>query len=112
MTVVHAAKQEKSLFSYGSSILSFIEGTPATIGRKKVGAEQPMASAVPAKTWAAHAKKDVPTLSSASGSKGDLLNTLARTNSIAPWHIQFGKEAPRLLSDWIKEKHPESQDAK
>ena len=37
MSVVHAAKQEKSLFSYGSSILSFIEGQPATIGRKKAG---------------------------------------------------------------------------
>ena len=76
MSVVHAAKQEKSLFSYGSSILSFIEGQPATIGRKKAGSAQPLAAVVPAKHWAGQAKKDVPVLSSTSGSKSDLLNSL------------------------------------
>ena len=112
MAVVHAAKQEKSLFSYGSSILSFIEGQPATVGRKKAGTAQPMTAVLPAKSWAGHAKNDVPVLSSTSGSKPDLLHAITRTNSPAPWHIQFGKEAPRLLSDWLKENHPESKVAK
>lgn len=110
MAVVHAAKQEKSIFSYGSSILSFLEDKPATIGRKKVGTEQPLTSAVPAKQWAGRARKAVPVLSSASASKGELLDSLTRTGSTSPWHIQFGKEAPRLLSDWIKENHPDSKE--
>lgn len=112
MSVVHAAKQEKSLFSYGSSILSFIEGQPATIGRKKVGTDQPMTSTVSSKVWANRAKKDVPVLSITSGSKTELLRSLGRSSSVSPWHIQLGKEAPRLLSDWIKETHPESKEAK
>jgi hypothetical protein len=37
MGVVHAASQHKTLFSYGTSILSFLGGSDATIGVKKSG---------------------------------------------------------------------------
>ena len=74
MGVVHAAKQEKSLFSYGSSILSFLEGQPATIGHKK--SDGTLKAAVPARAWASRAKKDVPALSVAGSSKADVLHGL------------------------------------
>jgi hypothetical protein len=112
ISVVHAAKREQSLFSYGSSILRFVDGHSATIGRKKVGTDQPLQAALPAKAWTTRAMKDVAALSVTSKSKGDVLHSLTRADSLSPWHIQIGKEAPRLLADWLKETHPESREAK
>jgi hypothetical protein len=112
MSLVHSADQDKSLFSYGSSILSFLEGTPATIGRKKSETDTTLKSPIPAKTWATNARRTLPALSVKGATKTDVLHNLARTHSAQPWYIQIGSDAPRLLGDWLKEKHPESRERK
>jgi hypothetical protein len=110
--VVHAASQNKDLFSYGTSLLSWIGGQNATIGTKKSGSESELKQATPASQWAEAARKDAHFLSMAATSKSDLLHGLARTNLTSPLHIQIGTSAPRLLADWVKETHPDSKDVK
>ena len=107
--VVHAASQNKGLFSYGSSLLGWLGGQSATVGTKPAGSSQPLRQAAPAKDWAGAAQKDAHFLSLVGKSKEDVLHGLARTKSSSPWHIQFGSQAPRLLADWLKETHPESK---
>ena len=40
-----------------------------------------------------------------------MLHGLARTNTTAPLHIQVENQPPRLLSDFLKEAHPDSKNA-
>jgi hypothetical protein len=112
MGIVHAASQNKGLFSYGSSILGFLGGSNATIGLKKPGPEGGLKQPMAAKDWAAFAMKDNHFLSLVAKSKEDMLHGLARTNTAAPLHIQVGNQPPRPLADWLKETHPESKDVK
>ena len=109
---VHVASQNKDLFSYGSSILGLIGGLDAKIGTKKKDDSGGLTQAMPAKQWAVASKKNAHFLSLAATSKAEMLHGLARTTASAPWHIQIGDGAPRLLADWILEKHPESKDVK
>jgi hypothetical protein len=111
MGVVHTASQNKGLFSYGMSLLSFLGGQSATIGVKKPGQEA-LQRAVPAKQWASAAQKDAHFLSLIAKTKDEVLHGLARTGSSAPLHIQVGDQPPRLLADWLKESHPESKGLK
>src|SRR5262245_44807890 len=108
MGIVHVASQNKSLVSYGTSLLSFLGGHDAKIGLKPAGSSQALRQVTPAKEWASAAQKDAHFLSLVAKSKEDVLHGLARTKSSAPWHIQIGNQPPRLLADWIKETHPES----
>jgi hypothetical protein len=110
MGVVHAASQNKGLFSYGASILGLLGGSNATIGVKKSGSG--LKHGMPAKDWASAAHTDIHFLSLVSKTKDDMLHGLARSNTLVALHIQEGDNPPRLLSDWIKEKHPESKDIK
>jgi hypothetical protein len=34
--------------------------------------------------------------------KTEVLHGLARTNSVAEWHVQIGNQAPRPLAQWVK----------
>jgi len=107
---VHGASQNKELFSYGSSILDLIAGQNATLGTKTAGAERGTKQAIPAKQWASGARKENHFLSLIAASKADVLHGLARTNSASPWFIRIEDQAPRLLADWIREKHPPSKE--
>jgi len=113
MGVVHAAAQTKSIFSYGSSILSFLSGSSASdakIGSKAAAGSALRRGAVPAKEWAAQAQNDAHFISLGAKTREEMLHGLPRTKSASPLHIQIGDQAPRLLADWLKEKHPESKD--
>jgi hypothetical protein len=112
MGVVHSASQHKDLFSYGSSILNFLDGQNATIGKKKPGAAKGLQHALPAKDWAKAARKRVPFLSIVSNSKAEMLHGLVRSHSPSPWYVQLGSKAPHLLADWLKDVHPESKEVK
>lgn len=108
MTVVHAANQDKGLFSYGASILNFLSESDATIGVKKPGGG--LKHAMPAKAFASAAKSDVQFLSLVSKSKEEMLNGLCRSNSMGELHIQVGSRDPRPLSAYLKETHSESKE--
>jgi hypothetical protein len=110
MGIVHVANQNKGLFSYGTSILNFLDGSDATIGVKKPGPDGGLKRALPAREWAKGARKDAHFLSLVATSKSNMLHGLARTRSAAPLYVQVGSAAPRLLADWLKEVHPESKD--
>jgi hypothetical protein len=110
MGAVHAASQDKGLLAYGSSVLSWIEGQPAQIGRKAPGPGGGLRHARPAREWAAAARKDAHFLSLFAGSKAELLHGLARADTASEWHVQVGGQAPRPLAEWVKEKHPESRE--
>jgi hypothetical protein len=112
MGVVHRASQNKSLFSYGSSILNFIDGQDATIGTKKPGTDNSLKHAMPARDWAKAARKHTHFLSLVSNSKAEMLHGLAKTRSATPWYVQIGTKAPRALADWLRDVHPESKDVK
>src|SRR5262249_38951199 len=102
MGVLHAGNRNKDLFSYATGLVDLIEGQPnATIGKKPTGPGPGLRQAVPAKTWAGRARRDVPFLSVAATSKADVLHGLARTHSAAPWYIQVADQAPMLLGDWL-----------
>lgn len=107
--VVHAATQNKGLFSYGTSVLSWLGNTEANLGLKPAGSNQPLRQVTPAKEWASTAQKDAQFLSLAGKTKEDVLHGLARTKAASAWHIQLPNQAPRLLADWLKETHPESK---
>ncbi|HKB40756.1 MAG TPA: hypothetical protein VKD72_30300 [Gemmataceae bacterium] len=109
MGTVHAANQNKELFSYGSSILDLIAGQNATLGTRRAGSDSGTKQAMPAKQWASAARKENHFLSLVAASKADVLHGLARTSSAAPWFIKLENQAPRLLADWIKEVHPSSK---
>ena len=112
MGVVHGARQDKGLLSYGLSILGLLGGQNARVGVKKPApksAPPVIEKPVQAKEWAGAARKDVHFLSLVATSKEEMLHALARTRSPAPWYIQVGEQAPRLLADWVKEMHPESK---
>jgi hypothetical protein len=109
--LLNPATQSKSMFSYGSSVLNWVEGQPdVKIGAKKPGNSQELKQVVSGKEWAAAAKGDAHFLSLISTTKAEMLHGLAKTNSAVALHVQVGKEPPRPLADWIKEKHPESRD--
>jgi hypothetical protein len=110
MGVVHVASQNKGLLAYGSSVLRWIEGQPAQIGRKAPGRDGGLKHAQPAKEWAAAARKDAHFLSLFAGSKAELLHGLARSNTASEWHVQIGSQTPRPLAGWVKETHPESRE--
>jgi hypothetical protein len=112
MGVVHAATQNKGLFSYGASILSLLDGSNATIGVKKAGSGSGLKHAMSAKDWVSAAHTDVHFLSLVSKTKEDMLHGLVRSNTLVALHIQEGDNPPRLLSDWLKEVHPESKNVK
>jgi hypothetical protein len=105
---LHGDKKDAGLASYGGSILSFLGGAKALIGVKP-GPDGKLKQAVPAKQWAAAAERDVNFLSLTSKSKSELLHGLAKTNTTAPLHIQVENQPPRLLSDFLKEQHPDSK---
>jgi hypothetical protein len=109
MGALHATSQNKPLFAYGTSVLDFIGGQNATVGVKKPGPKQPLRKAVPAKEWARAARKDAYFLSLVGKTKEDMLHGLARTRSLVPLSIQVEDQAPRLLADWLKAMHPDSQ---
>src|SRR5262245_24119761 len=109
MGIVHVATQNKGLFSYGTSLLSWLGGHDATVGTKPVGSDQPLRQTTSAKEWATAAVKDAHFLSLGAKSKEDVLHGLARTKSATPWHVQFGNQTPRLLADWFKETHVDSK---
>jgi hypothetical protein len=110
MGIVHVASQNKSLFSYGAGLLSFLGGHNASIGVKKPGSTGPLRQSMPAKSWASAAANDVHFLSLFAKTKEDMLHGLTRSNSVAALHIQVGQQQPRLLADWLKETHPDSKD--
>lgn len=103
------SQQDKGLFSYGSSVLSWLGGQTATVGKKPVGSSQPLRQVATAKEWAAGARTDAHFLSLVAKSKGEVLHGLAHTKAASPWHIQLPGQAPKLLSDWLKETHAESK---
>lgn len=109
MGMVHIATQNKGLFSYGTSLLSWLGGHDASIGARPAGSDQPLRQVKSAKEWAGAARADAEFLSLVGRSKGDVLHGLARTKSASPWHIQLPGQAPRLLADWVKQMHPESK---
>jgi hypothetical protein len=109
MGTVHSAGQDKDLLAYGSSILDLISGQKATLGTKPASPERAARPALPAKQWAASARKQNQFLSLVASSKADVLHGLARTTSGTPWFIKVEDQAPRLLADWIKEVHPQSK---
>jgi hypothetical protein len=110
MGIVHVATQNRGLFSYGSSILSFLGRHDATIGVKKP--DGGLRRTLPAKVWAGAAAKDVHFLSLVAKSKEEMLHGLARTNTTSALHIQVGDQPPRPLAEWVREVHPESKDLK
>ena len=112
MGVVHAAAQDRSLLSYGTSVLDWFDGQDAVVGRKGPGPKPALKRAVPARQWAKAARRDVPFLSVVSRSRAELVHGLARTHSAVPWYVQVGDEAPRLLGDWLLENHPQSKGVK
>jgi hypothetical protein len=112
MGIVHVATQNKSLFSYGSSILSLVSGTSALIGLKKPGSDQPLTQPMAAKDWATAAARDAHFLSLVSTSKEEMLHGLGKTTKPLAYHIRIGEQPPRLLADWVKEVHPDSKDVK
>jgi hypothetical protein len=107
--VLNAGSQNKPLFAYGTSVLSFIGDQKASIGVKKPGPKPALQQPIPAKEWARSAQKDAHFLSLVGKSKEDMLHGLARTRSVSPLYIQVAEQAPRLLGDWLKAMHPESQ---
>ncbi|HKB42218.1 MAG TPA: hypothetical protein VKD72_37675 [Gemmataceae bacterium] len=109
MGTVHAASQNKELFSYGASILDLIAGQNATLSAKRANADRGTKQTIPAKQWANVARKENHFLSLVTASKADVLHDLARTNSATPWFIQLENQAPGLLADWIRETHPPSK---
>jgi hypothetical protein len=112
MGVVHGGSQNKSMLSYGTSLLDLIQGQPATIGVKKAGPNPGLKQPVPARQWASASRKHVNFLSLIATNKAEMLHALARTHSARALHIQFADQAPRLLADWIREIHADSKDLK
>jgi hypothetical protein len=105
----HSTPPKKGLLSYGLGILDFLDGQDARIGVKQTGPTPGLKHAQPAKQWTKAARPQVAFQSAGASSKGEMLDSMARTNTTAPWYIQAAGQAPRLLGDFLKETHPESK---
>jgi hypothetical protein len=101
--------KNKELDSYGGDVLDLVGKQNATIGVQQPGSAAGLRKTMPAKAWAGAHREEAHSLSATAVSKTEMLRDLTRSNTKAPLLIQFGDAAPRLLSDWIRENHPESR---
>jgi hypothetical protein len=104
------AKRDPALLEYAASVLAFTEAARgATIGSRPLTGVGGVRNAVPAKVWAASARRNVPLLTLVTKSKPDLLNRLTRTALGTPWLIQLADRRRMNLLEWLKENHPETK---
>lgn len=107
--VTHTAR-DKNLVAYADSVLKRVEASAATVGLKKTlgsGLKNPL----PAKEWAAGARKEAVYLTIVAKSKKELAIRLASNWMGSPWYIQVEGQEPVKLLDWLKAQHAETREA-
>jgi hypothetical protein len=101
------ANRNPALEDYAESVLGCVEASNGTVGARPltgVGVRNP----VPAKVWAASARRNAKLLTMVAKSKPDLLNRLTSTALGSQWLIQLANKRTTLLN-WLKENHPETK---
>jgi hypothetical protein len=101
--------RDKNLVSYATSILQLIEAQDAVIGTRKLTGKG-LSSPVPAREWAAGARKESLFLTAVVRSRGEYLNRLCTSLLRRTWYIQFDDQDPVPLKEWLKANHPDSKD--
>ncbi len=106
---VTSTARDQNLVAYANSVLATIEGSGGTIGlRKKLGGSG-LKNEVPAKEWAAGARKEALLLTILARSKKELVTRLAKNKFGSAWYIQIGNSEPVELLEWLKANHPETK---
>ena len=106
---VTSSARDQNLVSYANSVVSAIENSGGTIGLKKKLGGSGLKNEVPAKEWAAGARKEALLLTVLARSKKELLTRLAKNKFGSSWYIQIGNSEPVELLEWLKANHPETK---
>ncbi len=107
---VEDVPRDKTLVSYADSVLDLIESqADAVIGTEKIFGKE-LSDPVPAKDWAAAARKEAVWLTFRAASKRELLDRLTATKFGSAWRIKVGEEKPSPLHDWLVEHHPATKE--
>ena len=109
---VGGGSRETNLVAYASGVLRAIEDSGGTVGVKKTFGGKGLTKTLPAKEWAAGARKEALYLAVVSHSKAELVTRLCRTLFDSDWYIQVGKGEPVKLLDWLRANHPPTHELK
>src|SRR5262249_962567 len=104
--------RDQGLLDYADSVLTLIEKSGGTIGKKKpIG--RSLMSERPAREWAAGERKIILGWLVVAGTKRDVVEKLTHAYAgLGPsWHIRTDNQQPVPLLEWLKEHHPPTRTA-
>ena len=105
---VEDAPRDRTLVAYADGVLDLVESQEgAVVGTEKLIGKS-LSDPLPAKEWAAGARKEAVWLTFRAKSKRELLDRLTESKLGSAWKIQFGDTEPVPLRDWLVENHPET----
>ena len=102
--------RDQNLVAYAEGALRQVEASGGTVGLKKLLGGSGLKGELPAREWAAGARKEAVFLVAVTRSKKELATRLATNKFGSPWFIQVGNSEPVPLLDWLREHHPASKD--
>ncbi len=97
--------RDQNLVAYANEVLKTIEASGGTIGLKKALGGRGLKNPLPAKEWAAGARKEALFLTVVARSKKELVTRLGKNMFGAHWYIQVGDVGPVPLLDWLSANH-------
>jgi hypothetical protein len=109
---VTGGARETNLVAYANGVLRAIEESGGTIGLRKTLGGKGLKSTLPAREWAAGARKEALYLAVVSRSKAELVTRLCRNLFGSDWYIQVGKGEPVKLLDWLRANHAPTRELK
>jgi hypothetical protein len=102
--------RDQNLVAYAEGALRQVEASGGTVGLRKLLGGSGLKDQVPAREWAAGARKEAVFLVAVVRSKKELATRLATNKFGSPWYIRVGHHEPVPLLDWLREHHPPSKD--
>ena len=102
--------RDQNLVAYAEGALRQVETSGGTVGVKKLLGGSGLKNELPAREWAAGARKEAVFLVAVVRSKKELATRLSTNKFGSPWYIQVGDKEPVPLLDWLREHHPASKD--
>jgi hypothetical protein len=102
--------RDRNLVAYADGVLDAVEASGGTVGLKKVLGSKGLKDTVPAREWAAGARKEAVLLTALVRSRRELATRLGKNKFGSAWYIQVGDAEPVPLLDWLRANHPASKD--
>jgi hypothetical protein len=102
--------RDQNLVAYADGVLKTIESSGGTVGLKKTFGGRGLKNPLPAKEWAAGARKEALFLTVVARSKKEMVTRLSKNLFGAHWYIQVGDAEPMTLLEWLNANHPQTRE--